>query len=100
MACSRRRHLKTSLGRRAVDTAAQRGTGVDEGGLLASGDPRTELGTGPHGRRAPLHAGVLQAELGAQDPPAAFVALDPPESSPPPSVPSSQLPLLRRAPPY
>src|SRR5262245_23503847 len=74
-----RADLQAALAQRPVDGLAQAAAALNEGGLLTGGRPGGELGAGPHRRRAPLHAGVLLAELDDQDRRRAPVALDPPQ---------------------
>src|ERR1039457_7415858 len=88
MAGSRREYLDAALEHRPVDAVPQAGAGVDESALLARGHPGRELGTRADRRLAPLHAGVLRAELGDLHNRAAPVALDRPEAC---------LPLIRPA---
>src|SRR5215468_3565187 len=69
--------LEVTTGQRAVDAVPQAVAARDEGGLFALIGPRGELGAGPHRCWAPLHAGVLRAELGNLDRRRAAFALDP-----------------------
>jgi [ribosomal protein S5]-alanine N-acetyltransferase len=59
-------HLQAAVEHGAVDAGPQAGTGINQCARLAGLAMRSELGAGAHRLQAPLHAGVLRAELGHQ----------------------------------